>query len=146
MKDNNLDLIISALNMMLNKNQDNTELDLTKEEDVQKFHELVNELKGNSWISTLVTGLIGEDNEFFDKLNTFADNYYQEAHKNDQPQIDRPSNHIPTNVGLQIHKLVQEYIDTMIKPYAKGILDNKSINDAYVGLYDFACWIFNKEK
>lgn len=146
MKDNNLDLIISALNMMLNKNQDNTELDLTKEEDVQKFHELVNELKGNSWISTLVTGLIGEDNEFFDKLNTFADNYYQEVHKNDQPQFDRPSDHIPTNVGLQIHKLVQEYIDTMIKPYAKGILDNKSINDAYVGLYDFACWIFNKEK
>ena len=145
MKDNNLDLIISALNMMLNKNQDNTELDLTKEEDVQKFHELVNELKGNSWISTLVTGLIGEDNEFFDKLNTFADNYYQ-AHKNGQPQIDRPSNHIPTNVGLQIHKLVQEYIDTMIKPYAKGILDNKSINDAYAGLYEYSCWIFNKEK
>lgn len=144
MKDN-LDLIISALNMMLNKNQDNTELDLTKEEDVQKFHELVNELKGNSWISTLVTSLIGEDNEFFDKLNTFADNYYQ-AHKNGQPQIDRPSNHIPTNVGLQIHKLVQEYIDTMIKPYAKGILDNKSINDAYVGLYEYSCWIFNKEK
>ena len=144
MKDN-FDLIISALNMMLNKNQDNTELDLTKEEDVQKFHELVNELKGNSWISTLVTGLIGEDNEFFDKLNTFADNYYQ-AHKNGQPQIDRPSNHIPTNVGLQIHKLVQEYIDTMIKPYAKGILDNKSINDAYAGLYEYSCWIFNKEK
>lgn len=144
MKDN-LDLIISVLNMMLNKNQDNTELDLTKEEDVQKFHELVNELKGNSWISTLVTGLIGEDNEFFDKLNTFADNYYQ-AHKNGQPQIDRPSNHIPTNVGLQIHKLVQEYIDTMIKPYAKGILDNKSINDAYAGLYEYSCWIFNKEK
>ena len=145
MKDNNLDLIISALNMMLNKNQDNTELDLTKEEDVQKFHELVNELKSNSWISTLVTSLIGEDNEFFDKLNTFADNYYQ-AHKNGQPQIDRPSNHIPTNVGLQIHKLVQEYIDTMIKPYAKGILDNKSINDAYAGLYEYSCWIFNKEK
>ena len=144
MKDN-FDLIISALNMMLNKNQDNTELDLTKEEDVQKFHELVNELKGNSWISTLVTGLIGEDNEFFDKLNTFADNYYQ-AHKNGQPQIDIPSNHIPTNVGLQIHKLVQEYIDTMIKPYAKGILDNKSINDAYAGLYEYSCWIFNKEK
>ena len=144
MKDN-LDLIISALNMMLNKNQDNTELDLTKEEDVQKFHELVNELKSNSWISTLVTSLIGEDNEFFDKLNTFADNYYQ-AHKNGQPQIDRPSNHIPTNVGLQIHKLVQEYIDTMIKPYAKGILDNKSINDAYAGLYEYSCWIFNKEK
>lgn len=141
MKDN-FDLIISALNMMLNKNQDNTELDLTKEEDVQKFHELVNELKGNSWISTLVTGLIGEDNEFFDKLNTFADNYYQ-AHKNGQPQIDRPSNHIPTNVGLQIHKLVQEYIDTMIKPYAKGILDNKSINDAYAGIYEYSCWLYN---
>ena len=145
MKDNNLDLIISALNMMLNKNQDNTELDLTKEEDVQKFHELVNELKGNSWISTLVTGLIGEDNEFFDKLNTFADNYYQEVHKNGQPQFDRPSDHIPTNVGLQIHKLVQEYIDTMIKPYAKGISDNKSINDAYVGIYDYSCWLYNNK-
>ena len=87
-------MIISALNMMLNKNQDNTELDLTKEEDVQKFHELVNELKGNSWISTLVTGLIGGDNEFFDKLNTFADNYYQEAHKNDQPQS---ADHLPVH-------------------------------------------------
>lgn len=146
MKDN-LDLIYSVLNMMSDKNQEyNTELDLTKKEDVQKFHELVNELKDNLFVSTLVTSLIGENNGFFDKLNEFADKYYQEAHKDDQPQIDRPSNHIPTNVGLQIHKLVQEYVDTMIKPYAKGILDNKSINDAYAGLYEYSCWIFNKEK
>lgn len=141
---NNLDLLNSVLNMMSDKNQEyNTELDLTKEEDVQKFHELVNELKDNLLVSTLVTSLVGENNGFFDKLNAFADKYYQEAHKDDQPQIDRPSNHIPTNVGLQIHKLVQEYVDTMIKPYAKGILDNKSINDAYAGIYEYSCWLYN---
>ena len=141
---NNLDLLYSVLNMMSDKNQEyNTELDLTKKEDVQKFHELVNELKDNLLVSTLVTSLVGENNGFFDKLDAFADKYYQEAHKDDQPQIDRPSNHIPTNVGLQIHKLVQEYVDTMIKPYAKGILDNKSINDAYAGIYEYSCWLYN---
>ena len=56
----------------------------------------------------------------------------------------RPSQDINVNTGLQIHRLVQEYIDTMVKPYAKGILTEKQINDAYAGLYEFACWIYNK--
>ena len=64
---NNLDLLNSVLNMMSDKNQEyDTELDLTKEEDVQKFHELVNELKDNLFVSTLVNSLVGENNGFFD--------------------------------------------------------------------------------
>ena len=142
---NNLEFLNSVLNMMSDKNQEyNTELDLSKKEDVQKFHELVNELKDNLLVSTLVTSLIGENNEFFDKLDAFADKYYQEAHKDDKPEIDRPSSHISTDIGLQLHKLVQEYVDTMIKPYSKGILDDKAINDAYVGLYEYSCWLYNK--
>lgn len=59
--------------------------------------------------------------------------------------IDRPSQKIDVNMGLQIHKLVQEYVDTMIKPYNPKIggLTSEAINDAYAGLYEFACWIYN---
>lgn len=59
--------------------------------------------------------------------------------------VERPSIKIDINKGLQIHKLVQEYVDTMIKPYSKGCLSNEQINDAYAGLYEFACWIYNHE-
>ena len=60
--------------------------------------------------------------------------------------IERPSQKIDVNAGLQIHKLVQEYIDTMIKPYNPkvGGLTTEQVNDAYAGLYEFACWIYNK--
>lgn len=149
---NNLELLNSAIKMIADSNPEyNTELDLTKKEDVEKFHKLIAEIKDNSFWSALVSSLTGKDINLFDKLDEFADNFYEEVHKDDQPEtnkveIDRPSAHIPTNVGLQIHKLVQEYIDTMIKPYSKGILDNNTINNSYVGLYEFACWIFNKEK
>ena len=61
-------------------------------------------------------------------------------------KIERPSEKISTELGLQVHKLVQEYIDTMVKPYNPkvGGLTTKQINDAYAGLYEFACWILNK--
>jgi len=46
---------------------------------------------------------------------------------------------------LQLHKIVQEYVDTMIKPFNKGgVLTNQQINDAYAGLYEFAAWIMNR--
>ena len=63
-----------------------------------------------------------------------------------EPELIRPSNKVSTEVGLQIHKLVQEYIDTMVKPYnpKNGGLSIESINNAYAGLYEFACWIYNK--
>ena len=79
--------------------------------------------------------------EFWEKKESNIKEWYLKEKKE---EFDRPSKYIDVNVGLQIHKLVQEYIDTKIKPYAKGIMSEKSINDAYAGLYEFACWIYNK--
>ena len=56
----------------------------------------------------------------------------------------RPSELLNVNQKLQLHKIVQEYVDTMIKPYNKGALTTQQINDAYAGLYEFAAWVMNK--
>lgn len=96
-------------------------LDLTNEQDNKKFKNMVSELS--------------------EKLNNIADKVIQQNSK----KIIRPSQNIPVEVGLQIHKLVAEYVDTMIKPYISNDKDNIMVNDIYAGLYEFACWIFNKK-
>ena len=45
---------------------------------------------------------------------------------------------------LEIHKIVQSYVDTEIKPYVSDVLTQEQISDAYSALYEFACWILNK--
>lgn len=69
---------------------------------------------------------------------------HSEEKVNKPTELDRPSSHIDVQRGIQIHKLVTEYVDTMIRPYSQGLVDNKVINDAYAGLYEFACWLINK--
>lgn len=55
-----------------------------------------------------------------------------------------PSSKVSVNTGLNIHKLVQEYIDTEIKPIIiTEQFSQEDINNMYVGLYEFACWIIN---
>lgn len=61
-----------------------------------------------------------------------------------EQEFKRPSELLTVDKKLQLHKLVQEYVDTTIKPFNKGILSNDQINDAYAGLYEFAAWILNK--
>ena len=56
----------------------------------------------------------------------------------------RPSQNLSIQQKLQLHKIVQEYVDTMIKPFNNGHLTNNQINDAYAGLYEFAAWIMNR--
>lgn len=60
-------------------------------------------------------------------------------------KFERPSSKLTTEQGLQLHKLTQEYVDTMVKPYAKNHMSEQAINDAYVGLYEFAAWILLKK-
>jgi len=60
------------------------------------------------------------------------------------PKFVRPSQNLSVSKKLQLHKIVQEYVDTMIKPFNDGHLTNGQINDAYAGLYEFAAWIMNK--
>lgn len=125
-------------------------LDLSNIEDVKEFHKAVNELRENKLFSTLF-GLFIDEDDVFEKLDKFADEIYAEHHKDDkkneqskQKEFIRPSEKLTSQQGLQIHSLVQEYVDTMIKPYNNGKLTNEQINDAYAGLYEFAAWILNK--
>lgn len=62
----------------------------------------------------------------------------------EEKKFKKPSEDLTINQKLQLHKIVQEYVDTMIKPYNNGSLTNQQINDAYAGLYEFAAWIMNK--
>ena len=115
-------------------------IDLTKQEDRDLVRETINDLRNNELFSSLLS-LFCDDN-IFDRL----DNELNKIEEKENKKVKRPSELISTEAGLQIHKLVQEYVDTMIKPYnpAEGGLTQKAINDAYAGLYEFACWLYNK--
>lgn len=117
-------------------------LDLTKKEDLIKFHEYVDEIRHND-LFKIIANEFGFDDEVLDTLETIADNVYNDSDDAENVPV-RPSEKLSTEEGLQLHKLVGEYVDTMIKPYAKGIVDNNTINDAYAGLYEFAAWILKK--
>lgn len=61
-----------------------------------------------------------------------------------EKKFKKPSEDLTISQKLQLHKIVQEYVDTMVKPYNNGLLTNQQINDAYAGLYEFAAWVMNK--
>lgn len=119
------------------------ELDLTNADDLKTFHDAVKKLKDIEWFERLL-GFLGFEEDVLDRLDKFADETYEEAHKDDEPEFVRPSSQLSTEQGLQLHKLVQEYVDTMIKPYAPKNINKDTMNDAYAGLYEFAAWILNK--
>ena len=136
------------LKHLLDSVNEDERLDLTKKEDVEKFHEKINELRENAAFLTLAQ-IFGYDlTDELNELDKFADNTFQKAEekrKQEEKKIERPSTKLTTEQGLQIHKLVQEYVDTMVRPFNNGVLSNAQINDAYAGLYEFAAWIINKK-
>ena len=136
------------LKHLLDSVNEDERLDLTKKEDVEKFHEKINELRENAAFLTLAQ-IFGYDlTDELNELDKFADNTFQKAEekrKQEEKKIERPSAKLTTEQGLQIHKLVQEYVDTMVRPFNNGVLSNAQINDAYAGLYEFAAWILNKK-
>ena len=136
------------LKHLLDSVNEDERLDLTKKEDVEKFHKKINELRENEAFLAL-TQIFGYDlTDELDELDKFADNTFQKAEekrKQEEKKIERPSAKLTIEQGLQIHKLVQEYVDTMVRPFNNGVLSNAQINDAYAGLYEFAAWILNKK-
>lgn len=56
--------------------------------------------------------------------------------------IDWPSNHISYNQAKTIWGLVDEYIETKVKPYADW--DEDSLDAMADGLFEFAAWVINK--
>lgn len=141
--------------------------DLTTDEGYKKFKETVNELKDTD--SEVFDLFNISKNDFLDNICELADKLHNVNKKSDSKSITknainqmtrkevdhseetedehefkRPSELLSVNQKLQLHKLVQEYVDTTIKPFNNGILSNEQINDAYAGLYEFGAWIINK--
>lgn len=72
------------------------------------------------------------------------EDHSDEPEEDENPKFVRPSQRLTVPQKLQLHKIVQEYVDTMIKPFNDGHLTNGQINDAYAGLYEFAAWVMNR--
>lgn len=130
--------------------------DLTTDEGFEGYNEQLKELSKQLDSSIfkylginqekLIKGLkqMGEDihnasKKENNKIEKPIDNKQKEEFK-----FTRPSDLLSVDRKLQIHKIVQEYIDTMVKPFNNGQLTNNQINDAYAGLFEFACWIMNR--
>ena len=153
---------------------DNTEIntetyDLTTKEGYDKFKKAIAELKEsgfplfnlfnidmNEWLDDVAE--LGE--KIYNKKKSEKQSVVKEAVKQmerkevdhteedeedeDTKEFKRPSELLSVDQKLQLHKLVQEYVDTAIKPFNKGALTNDQINDAYAGLYEFGAWILNR--
>lgn len=137
-------------------------IDLKTDEGLKKFNKSLDELEGYDLgifdifideLRDLGTKLHNQLNEK-DKKEKVQEKKKEEIKSNpiDRNLIDhstgqdftRPSESLSIDKKLTLHKIVQEYIDTMIKPYNHGTLTNDQINDAYAGLYEFGAWVLNK--
>lgn len=128
-------------------NNDNIKVyDLTTEEGYKGFNEQLDNLESKD---LSVLDLFGLDSKKVIKvLREIGERTYnqsqEEKKKEEKKKFNRPSDLLDVNKKLQIHKIVEEYINTMIKPFNNGKLTNNQINDAYAGLFEFACWIMNR--
>ena len=136
-------------------------IDLSTKEGLDKFNKILDQIEGNVFSKVMMESLTG--NKIFE-LRDLAKNYYDVCNKDksneksssvnkkeiyhsiEEKKIEikvpeRPSSKLTTEQGLKLHKLVQEYVDTMIKPYNNGRLTQEQINDDYAGLYEFASWV-----
>lgn len=142
----NTNIISDLLNIfddinLYNTSNNTKEMDLiNNEDDYNTFISSVENLKSSSLFNKLCN-IFNIKKEDLDNLVNVVNNI-KETNKENENKFHRPSETIPTNTGLQIHKLVQEYIDTMVKPYNDGILTTDQLNNAYAGLYEFSCWLY----
>ena len=140
-------------------------LDLKDEKDYKKFNNIVDDLesqfKGNSFLSSI----FGKDvfdsirnlakicnNSDTQEFNTECENEYCtpeeevicEDKENNSKSILPSANISNIDIKMQIHRLTQEYVDTMLKPYMPETSQTKNnINNAYTALFEFACWIYS---
>ena len=121
-------------------NQNTDKLDFTKKEDVEKLHDTVDELKSYDLFSTFFGD---EYAKFLDLLQDYADKTYEESHKDDVKEPEKPSSKLKNDVMKEkLQKLTSEYVDEVIKPNAK--LTDEQIKSVLEGLFEFACWIYNR--
>ena len=135
-------------------------IDLSTDEGLKKFNKSLDELEG--YDLGIFDIFIDEFRELGAKLHNqlMEKNKKKEEEKKEEKKEDlidrklidhsneqefkRPSELLSIDRKLSLHKLVQEYVDTMIKPFNHDVLTNEQINDAYAGLYEFGAWVLNK--
>lgn len=135
---------------------DDKKYDFTKKEDVDEFCKLCDDLKNSVFVKDLLNVLYGGD-DYLDYLKELVNKKYEESRKNAKPEpkpVPQPEKtnetkvvtdheELPIESKLQIHKLVQEYIDKVIKPQVVNQVSNEALNDAYVAFYDYSCWLMS---
>ena len=152
MENNNVNELFSEISKFLNLGKDNhyttvQSIDLDTKEGRDRYNEIVESLENNPLFKMLYS-LAGGEN--FDKdieiLKSLPKEIEKKEKEKEKEKIKRPSEILDNvNVKLQIHKLVDEYCDKYIRPYTSDDESGKKMsNDAYAGLFEFACWIFNK--
>ena len=127
--------------------------DFTNKEDVDEFCKVCDDLKKNSFVSAFLNMLYDGKEDYLDDLKNLVHQYYEKSQKEQEPKsIEKPveekkvtTDHeeLPVESKLQIHKLVQEYIDKVIKPQVAGQVSTDALNDAYAAFYDFSCWLMS---
>jgi len=124
-------------------------IDLSTKEGLDKFNSILDQIEGNIFSKTMMESLTGK--KIFE-LRDLAKNYYdvcnekpiKQATSQIEEKIELPSSKLTTEQGLKLHKLVQEYIDTVIKPNNNGKLTNQEINDKYADLFEYSSWVLKK--
>lgn len=155
---NLLDTLL-AINEYENTKEDNEfynklkSLELKTDKGLKEYNDLLDNLKESDY-----SGILGNLVDELKEIGLSIHNKFKDIEKEQKStEIDRnlidhseeedfkfPSELLSIDKKLTLHKIVQEYIDTMIKPYNKGVLTNKQINDAYAGLYEFGAWVLNR--
>ena len=121
-------------------NQNTDKLDFTKKEDVDKLHDTIDELKSYDLFSTFFGD---EYAKFLDSLQDYADKTYEESHKDDVKEPEKPSSKLKNDVMKEkLQKLASDYVDQVIRPNAK--LTDEQIKSVLEVLFEFACWIYNR--
>ena len=117
--------------------------DLTTKEGLEGYNKQLDQLENSDLRILKLFGIDGD--EVIDRLRKVGNAIYENNKKEkEENKFTRPSDLLDVDKKLQIHKIVQEYVDTMIKPFNNGKLTENQINDAYAGLFEFACWVMNR--
>lgn len=119
------------------------QFDFTKKEDLNKFKEAVDKIKDNAFFSNFF------DIDFLDKCIDKAQKIYDDAEakkkaeeeKNKVPM--RPSLQVPVNVVKRTTQLAEDYINSMVLPYAPTITKQQA-SEIKDSLVEFACWMYKQ--
>ena len=149
---------IDAFTKYRNDNDNVKVYDLSTDEGFKEYNKRLEELSETNLDFLKDFGI--DVNKFIKEMRELGNHIYESNKEDETPaqqQLDRktvdhtdnenferPSDKLSVDQKLQLHKITQEYVDTMIKPYSNGQLNNAQINDAYAGLFEFAAWIMKR--